>query len=118
MLPWLLRTATNTAHNVNRSTRRYRALLERLPADETTPDHATDFRDTPAIQTLRQLSVPHQQVVTLCVLEGLSIDEAARVLDVRRGTVKSRLSRAKAHLRERLSNPILQHRLEGATDEL
>lgn len=118
MLPWLLRTATNAAHNVTRSTRRYRAVLSRLAVDEATPDHADAFGDTPALESLTQLSLPHRQVITLCVLEGLSIEEAAVVLNVRSGTVRSRLSRAKAHLRERLTNPTLLHRLEGAIDEL
>ena len=118
MLPWLLRTATNTAHNVTRSTRRYRDALSRLAVDETTPDHADDFADAPALESLRQLSLVHRQVITLCVLEGLSIEEAAKVLDLRSGTVRSRLSRAKARLREQLTNPTALHRLEGATDEL
>lgn len=118
MLPWLLRTATNVAHNHTRSTRRYRALLARLPLDRSVPDHADDVGDGPATESLRQLSLKYQQVVTLCVLEGLSMDEAASVLGLPAGTVRSRLSRAKAQLRTHLSNPIQPtFRFEGATDE-
>lgn len=110
MLPWLLRTATYTASNHSRSARRYRAALTRLPPQEHQPDHAEASDDGHAMAALRDLPLPDQQVVTLCVLEGLGTDEAARVLDVRPGTVKSRLSRAKAKLRARLdhySNPLL-----------
>jgi RNA polymerase sigma-70 factor (ECF subfamily) len=65
---------------------------------------------------LRKLSNPHQQVITLCVFEGLSIEDVARVLEVRPGTVKSRLSRAKARLREELAEHPHLARLEGAAD--
>ncbi|MFF2274114.1 RNA polymerase sigma factor [Agromyces sp. NPDC058136] len=119
MLPWLLRTATNVAHNHRRSTRRYRALLARLPTDVSVPDHADDdFGDGPAARSLRLLSLEHQHVITLCVLEGLSADEAAGVLGVRAGTVRSRLSRAKTQLRMHLGSPLNQYRPEGAIDEL
>lgn len=103
MLPWLLRTATYTAQNLTRSTRRYRAALSRLPVQDHEPDHADSIGDGEAASALRDLSLADQQVVTLCVLEGLSVDEAAQVLGVRPGTVKSRLSRAKDRLRRRLT---------------
>jgi hypothetical protein len=41
--------------------------------------------------------------VVLCELEGLSRPEAARRLDIPEGTLSSRLSRAKAQLRDRLA---------------
>ena len=47
-------------------------------------------------------------VIVLSVLEGYSEREVAEALGVPAGTVKSRLSRAKARLREDLSS------LEGA----
>ncbi|PPH96805.1 hypothetical protein C5C56_13720 [Rathayibacter sp. AY1D1] len=117
ILPWLLRTATYTARNHTRSAHRYRAALSRLPAQEHQPDHAEVGGDGDAMVALRDLPLSDQQVITLCVLEGLGTDEAARVLDVRPGTVKSRLSRAKTKLRARLdhpSNPLL----EGVPDVL
>lgn len=115
MLPWLLRTATFTANNLTRATRRYRAALNRLPADDHHPDHAETVGDGDALTALRQLSTLDQQVITLCVLEGLTIEESARVLGVGTGTIKSRLSRAKARLREQLE-PHTAFRLEGVTD--
>ena len=115
MLPWLLRTATFTASNLTRSTRRYRAALNRLPADDHHPDHADTVGDGDALTALRQLSTLDQQVITLCVIECLAIEECARVLGVRTGTVKSRLSRAKARLREQF-HPHPAFRLEGVSD--
>ena len=46
-------------------------------------------------------SLPADQRVTvvLCDVQGLSYDEAAQIMSVELGTVKSRLSRARAQLR-------------------
>jgi RNA polymerase sigma factor (sigma-70 family) len=116
MLPWLLRTATFTASNLTRAARRYRAALRRLPAGEVEPDHSEQLDDGEAVTALRGLSRVDQEVLTLCVLEGLSTEDAARVMSVRVGTIKSRLSRAKARLREAMSEPTTALRPEGVTD--
>jgi RNA polymerase sigma factor (sigma-70 family) len=97
-LPWLLATATNVSHNLARSSRRYERLLAKLPEAEPVGDHADGFGDDDALSALRTLSLRDQQVVTLCVIEGLSEKETASTLKIPLGTVKSRLSRAKARL--------------------
>ncbi len=51
---------------------------------------------------LRALPDKHRAVVTLVDIEGLSYQEAADVLGVPRGTVMSRLHRARARIRARL----------------
>jgi RNA polymerase sigma-70 factor (ECF subfamily) len=96
MLPWLLITATNVARNLRRSASRYRQLLDGLPVGS----HLTDegVVDEEATAALRSLSLSDQRVITLCVLEDYSEADAASVLGVPRGTVKSRLSRAKRRL--------------------
>ena len=53
--------------------------------------------------TLKALSSPHREVLVLREIRGLSYEEIAQVLDVPRGTVESRLSRARAEFREKLS---------------
>ena len=50
---------------------------------------------------LQTLSEEHRQVVVLRELEGLSYEEMARALNVPRGTVESRLHRAREELRKR-----------------
>ena len=50
---------------------------------------------------LETLSLEHRQVIVLREVEGLSYDEIAAALDVPRGTVESRLHRARAELRRR-----------------
>lgn len=103
MLPWLLVTATNTAHNLTRSSRRHRSFLGRFPVDDPAPDPADSFTDAEAVTALRGLPIADQRVLSLCVLEGLSEREAATVLGVPPGTVKSRLHRAKARLHKQYS---------------
>ena len=78
--------------------RRYRALLDRLPAAPDARDHAADLLDDVAVTALRGLSLADQQVITLCVLLGASERDAAATLGVAPGTVKSRLYRAKRRL--------------------
>ena len=51
---------------------------------------------------LQQLSNDHRQVLVLREMEQLSYEEMAEVLGVPRGTVESRLFRARAELREKL----------------
>lgn len=101
LLPWLLVTATNTAHNAARSNRRHRLFLGRFPVDGHAPDPADRFTDGDAVAALRGLGLADQRVLTLCVVEGLSEREAAVALGVAPGTVKSRLHRAKARLHQR-----------------
>lgn len=118
LLPWLLVTATRVTQNLQRSARRHRALLARLPIEEHTNDHAELLDDGPASAALRTLSLPDRHVITLCVLEGLTDREAALVLDLPVGTVKSRLSRAKRRLADSLDTrhyPLAQ--LNGAAHD-
>lgn len=99
ILPWLLVTATNVANNSNRSARRYRALLARLPLADSASHPPSGLESSDAMDALQRLSLTDRQVVVLCVLEGFSEREAAEALGVAPGTIKSRLSRAKQRLR-------------------
>lgn len=58
--------------------------------------------DTPAGHAFRRLDADLQAVFAAVVFCGLSTAEAARLLQIPRGTVKSRLSRARAELREQM----------------
>ena len=69
------------------------------------PDHARSAGQrldlTAAIETL---SAEHKEVIMLREYQGLSYEEIAQVLGVPRGTVESRLHRARAELREKLKD--------------
>lgn len=53
-------------------------------------------------KALDTLSTEHREVLLLVAVEGLKYEEAAEVLQLPVGTVRSRLSRARTVLRERL----------------
>lgn len=105
MLPWLLVTATNAAENVARSSRRYQRLLQHLPPALPIADHAEKFEEGEAQSALRRLAGRDQQILTLCLLEGISEKDVSAMLKIAPGTVKSRLSRAKARLAAHLNTP-------------
>lgn len=110
VLPWLLVTATNLARNQRRGQRRYRAALARLAVPEPVPDHADDVADRASTEAsarvlahaLRSLGSVDRQVVSLCLLEDLTYEQAAVVLGLSHAAVRSRLSRSRKALREAL----------------
>jgi RNA polymerase sigma-70 factor, ECF subfamily len=106
--PWLLQIVANEARNRRRSSGRRAALSLRAAAEESSGDAAPSpegallagedrERLLDAVNGLRE----EERLVIACrfFLE-LSEEETAAALDVRPGTVKSRTSRALAHLRE------------------
>lgn len=54
------------------------------------------------LQTLERLDEDHRTVLVLRDIEGMSYEEIARILEIELGTVKSRISRARTHLKELL----------------
>src|SRR5215831_15397005 len=57
-------------------------------------------------QALARLSPEMRAVIQAVVLDGLTAKEAARLLDMPVGSVKTRLHRAKAHLRAALAEEL------------
>ena len=53
-----------------------------------------------ALESLLQLEEPQRTVVVLRDIEGMTYAEIADVLNIEIGTVRSRLSRARSHLRD------------------
>ena len=104
IIGWLLVTATNVSRNLLRTRRRYNSLLRQLPPAEAYTLEAHEPDDT-LIEAVSALPRHQQEVVALCFLEGFSEAAAAASLHVPLGTVKSRLSRARANLRGSLSDP-------------
>lgn len=107
ILPWLLATTSFAAKNSLRSRRRYHRLLSQIPRDGDVPDHADEVdRAMDALkitanvrEALLQLNTRDASVVILCIVQEFPTAEAAIVLGIPEGTVKSRLSRVKARLR-------------------
>ncbi|MFG6474859.1 RNA polymerase sigma factor [Microbacterium sp. P06] len=101
-LPWLLNTVAHSARNLERSGRRYTALLERAPIREDQHPGAHD--ESGILAALRRLPAKEQSVLVLTVLEGYPERDAAEALGIPVGTVKSRLARAKAKLRDEITS--------------
>ena len=100
--PWLLRIVANEARNRRRAAgRRAHLVLRagRAAPYAVTPEHEPDG---PLLAALARLEEPHREIVVLRHLLDLSEAECAEVLGCRKGTVKSRLSRALAKLRAEL----------------
>jgi RNA polymerase sigma factor (sigma-70 family) len=107
VLPWLLGIATNVLRNTRRAARRHSAAMSRLHA-ETVPDHADEVADrmhdadrlAAVTAALKRLRPAERDVFTLVVWSGLDYAQAAEALGVPIGTIRSRLNRARARLRD------------------
>lgn len=104
--PWLLGIATNVARNTRRAARRHAAAVARLPRPESERDFADEVAgnldDRAYLRAVRaavdRLRRPEREVLALCAWGGLDYAAAAEALGVPVGTVRSRLSRARAKL--------------------
>jgi RNA polymerase sigma factor (sigma-70 family) len=111
---WLLRIATNACYDALRARKRRPAVsldmeLEegdesplQIPDDSEGPDDAVLRRElATAIQTgLGYLPEDQRLAVVLSDIQGMAYEEIAQITGANIGTVKSRLSRGRARLRE------------------
>ncbi len=112
-LPWLLGVANNVTRNAQRTLRRYRLLLAKLPRPDDEADFASDAVARVDQERLAQhllcamagLRDVERDVLALCDWAGLSYAQAAVALGVPEGTVRSRLFRARKRLRDLVNNP-------------
>jgi RNA polymerase sigma-70 factor, ECF subfamily len=116
---WLLRIVTNTCYDHLRRQKRRRALsldelTEGSDSEASLGERAQDTVEDPETMALQReqmqallaaiddLPAWHRHVVLLIDVHGMDYEEAAEQLGVPLGTVKSRLSRGRAALRDRL----------------
>ncbi|HKD34039.1 MAG TPA: sigma-70 family RNA polymerase sigma factor [Gaiellaceae bacterium] len=112
--PWLLRIVANEARNRRRSAARrerlsLRAAAEARPGDAVpSPEAALLSRESQGqlLAAVERLSDDHRDAIACRYLLDLSEDETAAALGIRRGTVKSRVSRALERLREELEGEL------------
>ena len=109
---WLHRITTNAFLDKMRRKQRIRfdALSDdaaaRLPARGAGPEqtyHDAHFDDD-VQRALDALSPDFRAAVVLCDIEGLSYEEVAATLGIKLGTVRSRIHRGRAQLRESLAH--------------
>ncbi len=115
--PWLVRIAINEARNRRRGAGRRATLQLRLEQD---PAHPADPGSAPSAEAeavaaddrarlssaIGRLRGDDQLVIAARYLLGLSEAETAMALGLRRGTVKSRLSRALTRLHSQLEETV------------
>ena len=109
---WLHRITTNLFLDSARRKQRIRfdALSDerasRLTSGEATPDMAyadTTFDDD-IERALSTLPPDFRAAVVLCDVEGLTYEEIAHIMDAKLGTVRSRIHRGRAMLRNALAH--------------
>lgn len=81
---------------------------EGLPDSAPTPEQWTMSRDLAAQvqECLSQIPLQARQILVLRDIQGFSYDELSEMLSLKPGTVKSRLHRARAAMRECLSDKL------------
>ena len=105
---WMYRIAFNESVSFRREGGRRRLV----PQSESSPEPADDRRPGDRLDTdesrsqvqeaLNRLDAEERKILILKELEDRSYDEIAEILEVPKGTVRSRLFRARASLREKL----------------
>lgn len=97
---WLYGVARKVLAGHHRSSRRRHALTERLSAELLTlPTPVANGEASTVRDLLSALPNIDQELIRLVYWDGFTIEEAATILSVRPGTARSRLSRARARLR-------------------
>lgn len=98
---WLIRVAINQAVTFHRQFWRRKVILtgdSPFPPEAVAPDSSAQA----LLEELRALPGFQREVLYLHCFEGYSVEETAAILGIRPGTVKSRLSRARAALKIQL----------------
>jgi RNA polymerase sigma factor (sigma-70 family) len=109
---WLHRITTNLFLDSARRKQKIRfdgladGAAERLPSSWPSPSEALSDADLDhdVAGALAALAPEFRAAVVLCDIEGLSYEEIASVLDIKIGTVRSRIHRGRAQLRKALAH--------------
>ena len=109
---WMHRITTNLFLDLARRRRRIRFdalpldFSDKMPGPTPSPDLelARDLFEPDIEAALAQLPPEYRAAVVLCDVEGLTYEEIARALDVKLGTVRSRIHRGRSMLRKALTH--------------
>lgn len=103
MKAWLFRVTSNLCYNIVRDRRRRGGILESLNRPDRTNANQVERvqrgeRRDEVLSSMEKLGRDHREILLLRYYHDLSYAEIADVLNVKLGTVMSRLSRARARL--------------------
>ncbi|MEX2112119.1 MAG: sigma-70 family RNA polymerase sigma factor [Pirellulales bacterium] len=116
---WLYRIAVNLAISRRRrekpmaSVEQVREAMGHEPLDAADPPEARleqRERACQVRQALAALSEEHRTILTLREMDDCSYEQIAEILNLPVGTIRSRLHRARMHLREQLKGVIQEYR--------
>jgi RNA polymerase sigma-70 factor (ECF subfamily) len=105
MKAWLFRVTSNLCFNNVRDRRRRGAILEATPFEDRAQADQLDTlfhgeQRGEVLRAIEEMTQDHREILVLRYYDDLSYAEIAEVLDVKLGTVMSRLSRARARILE------------------
>lgn len=126
---WLLRIETNAFLSSRRAKKRRQEIayvevddddeppfslfeaVSQYPSEEGNPEHIviSKLMDEEIQSAIAALPQEYRAVVVLCDVEGYAYQEIAAILDVPIGTVRSRLSRGRGLLQQRLYHYAKEH---------
>jgi len=109
MKAWLFRVTTNLCFNIRRDRKRRAAILETVPRARFSAPTQVDLvfdneKQEHILGAMENLSENHRKILMLRYYDDLSYAEIANILEIKLGTVMSRLSRAKRQLMEVIDN--------------
>lgn len=123
MKAWLFRVTSNLCFNIRRDKKRRSAILETVPRakhEKADQDNLVFRNETQQqlFEALQELSENHRSILMLRYYQDLSYAEIAQTLDIKLGTVMSRLSRAKSQLLEVVEGTALEAAHRGESHAL
>ncbi len=98
---WLYRIAMNTLKDEFKK-RRNVDISSDSAVKDVPVEYSFDEKKKIIWEGMKRLSEEEREVITLVDIRGFSYEETAKMLDVPVGTVRSRLSRSREHLREEI----------------
>lgn len=110
---WLYRIITNVCSDILRKRQKNSKVISisnmsdeendiDIPDDSPTPEENIELteRQRAVKDAISQLREEYRVVITMCDIEGMSYDDIADMLGVPKGTVKSRINRARSSLKK------------------
>ena len=102
---WLYRVTSNLCFNLVRNRKRRGAILETVPREDSSAADQVEQvfageRQQEMLRAIDQMTSDHREILMLRYYSDLSYAEISETLDIKLGTVMSRLSRARGRLLE------------------
>lgn len=95
---WLIRILINECNEILRKNRKNISLDEHI--DDMDKRYDDNYQNMDLVNAINSLNEDLRLVITLFYFDDISVNSISEILEISEGTVKSRLSRARAKLKE------------------